>query len=90
MDQQEQIAAFADELDRLVNHYGDEFDLSGAAVIGVMMMKIRLIQDDAIRRQDDPDEPAQIDWTSFFLGGTSSGSVSIRSAMSRAACSVPG
>ena len=55
MDQQEQIAAFADELDRLVNHYGDEFDLSGAAVIGVLMMKIRLIQDDAIRRQDDPE-----------------------------------
>lgn len=45
----DQLSAFSDDLDRLCDHYADEFDISAAAVCGVMLMKIRLIQDEAIR-----------------------------------------
>lgn len=51
MDERAQIAAFENDLDDLVARYAAEFDVSAAAVCGVLMMKIRLIQDKAI--EDD-------------------------------------
>ena len=57
MDKKEQIEAFADEIERVVGRFGDEFDLSSAAACGVLLMQIRNIQDAAMRRNDP--EPFQ-------------------------------
>ena len=43
MDDREQIKAFADDLDNLVNRYADEFDMTYAAVVGVLCMKINIM-----------------------------------------------
>lgn len=50
MDDKEQIQAFADEIQSTVGRYADEFDLSSAAACGVLLMQIRMIQDDAMNR----------------------------------------
>jgi hypothetical protein len=39
MSEQEQIFAFADELDKLVQRYTDEFDLTYASAVGVLHTK---------------------------------------------------
>ncbi len=39
MSDKEQIKAFADDLDRLVSRYANEFELSYGAVIGALFMK---------------------------------------------------
>lgn len=56
MNDDEQIAAFANDLDKLVDRYARECDLGSAAVCGVLLMKIRLIQDDVLRRHDDGED----------------------------------
>lgn len=43
MSEKEQIEAFADDLDRLVDRYRREFDLSYASVIGTLNMKAHLL-----------------------------------------------
>ena len=43
MSEEEQISALADDLDALVGRYRDEFDLSVAAVIGVLQFKAFLV-----------------------------------------------
>ena len=43
MTEQQQIEAFADDLDRLVDRYCDEFDLSYAAAVGVLHFKAHLL-----------------------------------------------
>lgn len=53
MNHDDQTAAFADELDKLVERFAIEFDLSSAAAVGVLMMKVRLIQDDVMRRHEE-------------------------------------
>lgn len=53
MDNQKQIAAFANELDNLCDRYAHEFDLSSAAACGVLMMKIRLIQDSTLNNEGE-------------------------------------
>jgi hypothetical protein len=40
MDNGEQIEQFQNKLDKLVNTYTEEFDLSIAAMIGILMCKI--------------------------------------------------
>jgi hypothetical protein len=56
MNNHDQIAAFANELDKLCDRYASEFDLSSAAACGVLMMKVRLIQDTAIRESNTDSE----------------------------------
>lgn len=53
MDQKEQIQAFADDVQALVGRYANEFELSSAAAVGVLMQQIRNIQDDVMQRHDD-------------------------------------
>lgn len=53
MNEADQISAFAGDLDSLCNRYASEFSLSSASTCGVLMMKIRLIQDEAIRAFDE-------------------------------------
>lgn len=56
MDQEQQIEAFEDDLDRLIQRYADEFDLTFAAAIGVMQMKIHRLCADAERILDEDGE----------------------------------
>lgn len=56
MKDRDQEEAFADELDKLVDRFADEFDLSSSAACGVLLFKIRLIQDDVIRRMEAGEE----------------------------------
>jgi hypothetical protein len=53
MSDKEQIDAFADDLDRLVSRYCDEFDLTCAAAIGVLQMKAWLIIQAACKHEDE-------------------------------------
>jgi len=53
MDNGEQIQQFQNKLDRLVDTYTEEFDLSIAAMIGILMCKIYEILADANDDKDD-------------------------------------
>jgi hypothetical protein len=53
MDNGEQIEQFQKKLDKLVNTYADEFDLSIAAMIGTLMCKIYEL---LANQHDDDDE----------------------------------
>lgn len=43
MDANEQVQHFADELDKLVNRFRSEYDLSYAATVGTLQMKVHLL-----------------------------------------------
>lgn len=43
MTEQEQIFHFGDELDRLVNRFRSEYEISYAAIVGVLFMKAHLL-----------------------------------------------
>lgn len=43
MTQQEQIRAFEDDLDNLVDRYRAEFDMTYASVVGVLAIKAHLM-----------------------------------------------
>lgn len=43
MTEGQQISAFADDVDRLVDRYRSEFDMTYAAVVGVLFMKAQLL-----------------------------------------------
>jgi tRNA A37 threonylcarbamoyltransferase TsaD len=49
---EEQIECFAHELDRLVDRYCDEFNLSYAEVVGVMHFKTHLLMRDWHESED--------------------------------------
>ncbi len=53
MDDKQQIFAFADDIDRLVERYRSEFDMTYAAVVGVLFMKAQLLCGEAGERDDD-------------------------------------
>lgn len=55
MTQRQQINALSDEIDRVVDQFRDEFDLSYAAVVGVLQMKLFLMCQEADRAGNDPD-----------------------------------
>ena len=57
MNDHDQQRAFAGDLKSLIDRYADEFDLDAVAVIGILTMQIRVIQDDMIRRVDNDEEP---------------------------------
>lgn len=53
MDQIDQINAFSRDVQSLVNRYADEFDISSAAMTGVLAMVIRLVQDEDISQWNE-------------------------------------
>ena len=53
MTDQEQTEAFADDLDKLVQRYTGEFDLSYAQAVGVLQMKSWLLMQEASERSDE-------------------------------------
>jgi hypothetical protein len=48
-----QAQQFANELDKLVERFAQEWDLEYAQVIGVLMMKAHLIMSDAEKRKGE-------------------------------------
>lgn len=48
-----QVQQFADELDRLVERFRAEYDLSYAAVVGTLHMKANLMCSEAENREDE-------------------------------------
>lgn len=57
MDSTEQINAFSEDLARLLERYSDEFDLSYAAIIGVLQTCIVGLSIESMRVSLDPDLP---------------------------------
>jgi len=53
MSDAEQLAAFADELDRMIHRFSKEFDLSYAVVVGVLQMKVQMLCAEAATRRDE-------------------------------------
>ncbi len=53
MTETEQIDRFSDELDALVARYSHEYDVSYAAVVGALTMKIHLLCAESQDRQDE-------------------------------------
>ncbi len=55
MTEREQINAFADDLDRLVGRYCDEFELTAASAVGVLAFKMHTLMSH-IERKDRGEE----------------------------------
>lgn len=53
MSDNEQIKHFGDEVDKLVDRFRTEYDLSYASVVGVLQMKIHLLCSEAEEREDE-------------------------------------
>lgn len=53
MSEKEQIDHFSNDLDRLVERYRNEYDISYAAVVGTLQMKIHLLCDEASESEDE-------------------------------------
>lgn len=53
MDQREQIGKFSEAVEAVIDLYRKEYDLSYAAAIGVLQIKIVLLASEAL---DNPDE----------------------------------
>jgi len=56
MTAEEQTQALADDLDALVRRYALEFDLTYAAVVGVLQIKIHLLCESAGNQYQDDEE----------------------------------
>ncbi len=52
MSEQEQIFHFGDELDKLVNRFRAEYDISYAAIVGTLFMKAQLLCGEAEDRDE--------------------------------------
>jgi len=53
MDYSEQTAAFCGDLERLIDRYGKEFDLTYATVIGVLNLALARIVEDALNMEKE-------------------------------------
>lgn len=56
MSEHEQIQRFGEEIDKLVDHYRAEYDLSYASIIGVFQMKSFLLCAEAAEEGEANDE----------------------------------
>ena len=56
MDEKTQIGCFQTDLNRLVERYGDEFELSLASMIGTLQIKIHELVANAIDQNDEEDD----------------------------------
>lgn len=53
MTEKDKIDHFADDLDRLVDRYRKEYDMSYASVVGTLQMKINMLCAEAAGREDE-------------------------------------
>lgn len=56
MKEREQITHFANDIDNLVERYRREYDISYAAILGVLNMKIHLLCEEATARANELDD----------------------------------
>lgn len=61
MSEQEQTTHFSDELDALVNRFRSEYEMSYAAVVGVLQMKMFLLCQEAKDLHEGNDGSAGLD-----------------------------
>lgn len=59
MTEREQIDAFADDLDRLVGRYCDEFELTQASAVSVLAFKMHTLMSHAERTHRDENEEGE-------------------------------
>lgn len=57
MSQQDQINHLSDDLDALINRYKQEYELTYAAAIGVLTMKIHTLISEAIDISENGEQP---------------------------------
>lgn len=53
MSEKEQVVHLANDLDALIKRYADEYDMTYAAVVGVLQMKIHLLCEEASNEPSD-------------------------------------
>ena len=56
VDEKDQIGCFDTDLDRLLQRYGDEFDMSLAAMVGTLQIKIHELVANSIDQDDEEDD----------------------------------
>ncbi len=56
MDEKTQIGCFNEDLDRLIQRYGDEFDMSLAAMVGTLHVKIHELVANSIDQDDEEED----------------------------------
>lgn len=56
MTEREQIEALAEDLDKLISRYCEEFDLTTASAVGVLSFKIHTLMADAVERHKEGEE----------------------------------
>lgn len=56
MTDSEQIQAFDDDLDRLINRYRNEFEMTMASVVGTLQFKMYLLMREAEKGADEEEE----------------------------------
>jgi hypothetical protein len=49
----DQTQQLSDDLDRLIERYRDEYDVTYATVVGVLMMKVWLLNEESQGRSDE-------------------------------------
>jgi hypothetical protein len=49
----ENVSHLANDLDNLINRYRAEYDITYAEMVGVLSMKIHLLNEEAIERQEE-------------------------------------
>ena len=61
MDEKTQIGCFDDDLDRLIQRYSDEFDMSLAAMIGTLQVKIHQLVANSLDQDDEEDDNEEVE-----------------------------
>jgi len=61
VDEKAQIGCFDDDLDRLLQRYSDEFDMSLAAMIGTLQVKIHQLVANSLDNDDDQEEDDEVE-----------------------------
>jgi len=60
VDEKTQIDCFNTDLDRLIQKYGDEFDLSLASMIGTLQVKIHELVANSLDQDDEEDDEEEL------------------------------
>jgi len=61
MDEKTQIGCFDEDLDRLIQRYGDEFDMSLAAMVGTLSIKIHELVSNSMDQDDEEDDNEEVE-----------------------------
>jgi hypothetical protein len=61
VDEKDQIGCFESDLDRLIQRYGDEFDMSLAAMVGTLQIKVHELVSNSIDQDDEEDDSEEVE-----------------------------